>query len=117
MSKDCSTPGRPTFGTIPSGEDDCPRARLMSEAARTGISSHRARETTIKVFYRQQSYGYTFSQGLGRAHGAPAAKRADAAVRRLTPYSRSDESAGVRHAAAARLEGRVPRTDVRDGRS
>src|SRR5438094_5407817 len=90
---------------------------MESEATTNVRSTNRARVRRIKVFYRQQSYGHTFSQSLGRAHRPSPAQRTDAAVRRLTSYSRSHEPAGVRHAAAARLEGRVPRAHVRDRRS
>ena len=45
----------------------------------------------------------TVRESLGAAHRPHAAHRADAALRRPAPRPRSDEPAGVRHAAAARL--------------
>ena len=57
------------------------------------------------------------AEGLGRARRAHAAERPDAAVRRPAPRSRSDEPAGVRHAAPARLARGVSRAHVRHRRS
>ena len=56
-------------------------------------------------------------ESLGRAHRPQAAERADAAVHRPASDPRSDEPAGVRHAAGARVEGALSRAHDRDGRS
>ena len=56
------------------------------------------------------------SESLGPPRRPPAAERADAAVRRAASRPRSDEPAGVRRAARARVAGAGAGADVRDRR-
>ena len=53
----------------------------------------------------------------GTCTPSAAAERSDAALRRPAPGPRSDQPAGVRHAARARLAVRAPERTVRDARS
>ena len=55
-------------------------------------------------------------ESLGCAHRPHPADRPDPALRRPPPDPRGDHAAGLRRAAAARLEGALPVADVRHGR-
>ena len=77
----------------------------------------RSRTTRTTRTIRTNNGTDTSQESVGSPHGPAAADRADAALHRPAPRARGDEPAGVRRAAAARLEGGPPRSHVRHGRS
>ena len=110
------------FASAPIGRGDAgcraTRACRAGDAAKVRLHVAAGREYHRELGARDDHHGRdTPQESVGSAHGAAAPDRPDPALHRPAPGARGHEPAGLRHAARQRLDGAVPRSHVRDGRS